>query len=322
MATIGTSIETAASLLLAGEVVAIPTETVYGLAAVIHSEGAIRKVFSVKNRPFTDPLIVHVKDIEAIRPLVTDFPPLARKLMEAFSPGPLTVLFPKSEEVPDLVTNSSPLVAIRIPRHPVCLALLKRVGVPIAAPSANPFGGISPTKANHVQTGIGDKIPYILDGGQSEVGLESTIVQILAGDKLKVLRKGGISEEELQLFAELVGEEKVTKEFSEPVVPGSMLSHYAPTKPLHFFSEQRIKNSPPDSTGILCFREFVPGFPQQHQRRLSPKGDLVEAARNLFDALHELDELPVGQILSERFPEQGLGKAIQDRLYRASQKRT
>ena len=318
MAELGQNLDTAARFLAEENVVAIPTETVYGLAGRIDSEKAIRKIFEVKNRPFTDPLIVHVADVPSVETLVTHFPPLARKLMEAFSPGPLTVLLPRSNLVSNLVTNGSPLVALRIPNHPLTLELLKLVGKPLAAPSANPFGGISPTTAQHVQEGLGLKIPYILDGGSCEVGVESTIIQMMGDDQIKVLRQGGIPEEELALFAELVREENPEK----PVVPGSMLSHYAPAKPLFLATDSRTESLSPDTTGVLAFDSHLEAIPKANQILLSPSGNLKEAAQNLFQALHRLDSLPVESIVAVRLPEIGLGKAVNDRIFRASQKRT
>ena len=314
MAEIGKDVALAAALLRAGENVAVPTETVYGLAGIISNEAAIRRIFTIKNRPQSDPLIVHVDTVDAIPPLVKEFPSLAHKLFKAFSPGPLTILLPKSEKVSDLITNASPLVAIRIPSHPLCQVLLRELGEPLAAPSANPFGGISPTRPEHVQAGIGAKIPYILDGGPCSVGLESTIVQFTAEGEIRILRQGGISEESLQLFAELSRETESTQ---KPVVPGSMLSHYAPQKPLYLDGE----NLPAGKAGWLCFQNPKSGIPLVEQKILSQSGDVNEAARNLFDALHALDEMDVDFIVAEKATDEGLGRAINDRLYRASVKR-
>jgi L-threonylcarbamoyladenylate synthase len=312
MAEIGTDVHKAASVLKAGQNVAIPTETVYGLAGLISSETAIRRIFEIKNRPFTDPLIVHVASVDDVPPLVADFQELARKLFDAFSPGPLTILLPKSDMVPDLVTNSSPLVAIRIPAHPLCLQLLKEVGEPLAAPSANPFGGISPTKPSHVEKGLGRKIPYILDGGECGVGLESTIVKLEGENAIRVLRQGGIPEEDLMLFAALESDAAQ----AAVTVPGSMLSHYAPGKPLYL-----DETAPGGNLVWLRFQNELPGIPPERQRVLSPSGDAAEAARNLFDALHYLDSLEADGIAAEKLPAAGLGKAVNDRLFRASVKR-
>jgi L-threonylcarbamoyladenylate synthase len=316
MAEIGRDVGRAIALLKAGEIVAIPTETVYGLAACISSDTAVRKIFEAKQRPFTDPLIVHVASVDGVGSLVTDFPDMARKLMEAFSPGPLTILLPKSQLVSDLVTNNSPLVAIRIPAHPLALELLRELGEPIAAPSANPFGGISPTSAEHVQMGLGAKIPYILDGGDCGIGLESTIVKIEENGKIRILRQGGISQEELQLFVSL---ELEVPESSETVVPGSMLSHYAPRKPLYLIEGEMKAN--PENIGWLRFNTLLPEVSPENQIVLSPSGDLKEAGRNLFSALHQLDSMSVDEIRAERMPNHGIGRAINDRLFRASVKR-
>jgi L-threonylcarbamoyladenylate synthase len=316
MAEIGRDVGRAIALLKAGEIVAIPTETVYGLAACISSDTSVRKIFEAKQRPFTDPLIVHVASVDGVVPLVTDFPEIARKLMEAFSPGPLTILLPKSQLVSDLVTNNSPLVAIRIPAHPLALELLHGLGEPIAAPSANPFGGISPTSAGHVESGLGAKIPFILDGGDCGIGLESTIVKIEENGKIRILRQGGISQEELELFVSL---ELNGIESSETVVPGSMLSHYAPRKPLYLIEDEL--NTQKENIGWLRFNSLLSDVSPENQIVLSPTGDLKEAGRNLFSALHQLDSKSVDEIWAEKMPNYGIGRAINDRLFRASVKR-
>jgi L-threonylcarbamoyladenylate synthase len=313
MAEIGTDVKRAVQLLKAGLNVAIPTETVYGLAGIISSEKSIKQIFEIKKRPFTDPLIVHVASPEAINPLVSSFPPLAMQLFKAFCPGPLTILLPKSESVPDLVTNASPLVAIRIPAHPLCLQLLEELGEPVAAPSANPFGGISPTCATHVESGLGSAVPYILDGGPCRVGLESTIIKILPEGGISVLRQGGISEEELRLFADL----NLAEKQKEDVVPGSMLSHYAPRKPL--FTES--SKLPEGKMVCLRFQTALEGISEDRQVILSPSGNLSEAARGLFAALHRLDLMEADFILAEKVPDSGLGRAINDRLGRASHRK-
>ncbi len=177
----GTDIQLAAEYLLRGELVAIPTETVYGLAANALDERAVARVFEVKNRPLHNPLIIHVADVDQINRYTTDVPPAAQKLLSRFAPGPLTLLLPRNSTIPDIVTASSPLVAVRIPAHPMTRELLRRTGIPLAAPSANPFGYISPTTAGHVEKMLRDKIPYILDGGPCEAGIESTIIGFPAG---------------------------------------------------------------------------------------------------------------------------------------------
>ena len=315
MAETGTDIQKAAALLRKGEVVAIPTETVYGLAGIISSEKAIRRIYEVKNRPLSDPLIVHVASAEQMRPLITELPPIAEKLLEAFSPGPLTLLLPKSQKVSSLITSYSARVALRIPAHPLCLELIRQTGEALAAPSANPFGGISPTSSAHVQTGLGKKIPYILEGGECSVGLESTLIGILPDGKIQVLRQGGIPEEDLQLFAELHQEDSFE---SRPVVPGSMLSHYAPVKPLLLNPSEL----PEGKKMFMRFQHLLPGIAPENQRILSASGDLREAAMNLFSTLHLLDASDADFLVAEKVPDLGLGRAINDRLKRASAKRT
>ncbi len=318
MAAVGQDVKQAADLLKNEDIVAIPTETVYGLAGNAFSEKAIRKIFEVKNRPLTDPLIVHVATIEAITPLVKEIPDLAKKLFEAFSPGPITILLPRSGKIPDLVTNSSPFVAIRIPDHPLTLELLESIDFPLVAPSANPFGGLSPSTAEHVQKGIGAKIPYILDGGPCLVGLESTIVQIENENEIRILRQGGIPEEELLLFAEL----SLTERTEKQVVPGSMLSHYAPKKQLLLEPLTEVLTQfKPNQIGFLGFEYISPSLPKNQQVILSETGKLDEAARNLFQGLHHLDALSIEVIVVANIPEIGLGKAIKDRLKRAAAKR-
>jgi L-threonylcarbamoyladenylate synthase len=318
MAGVGQDIKQAADLLRNENLVAIPTETVYGLAGNAFSEKAIRKIFEVKNRPLTDPLIVHVANIEAITALVLEIPDLAKKLFEAFSPGPITILLPRSSKISDLVTNSSPFVAIRIPNHPLTLQLLVSIDFPLVAPSANPFGGLSPSTSEHVQKGIGAKIPYILEGGPCLVGLESTIVQIENENEIRILRQGGIPEEDLLLFAVLSLSDTTTKQ----VVPGSMLSHYAPNKQLLLEPLTDVLTKyEPNKIGFLGFDHFSTLLPKNQQVILSETGKLDEAARNLFQGLHHLDALPIEVIVVANIPEIGLGKAIKDRLKRAAAKR-
>lgn len=318
MALIGKDLEKAIDLLMQDEVVAIPTETVYGLAGNALSEKAIRKIFEVKNRPLSDPLIVHLPSVDSIGLYVKELPELASQLFKAFSPGPLTILLPKSDIISDLVTNRSPLVAIRIPNHPLTLNLLRELPFPLVAPSANPFGHLSPTLPQHVEASLGSKISYILDGGPCRIGLESTIVQLINGKEIKVLRQGGISEESLQTVAQLTNDENLLTEVS----PGSSLSHYAPAIPLKLGTISPVlEKFKPEEIGYLGFDTFSPEIPQNNQRILSPKSDLNEAARNLFSSLHQLDQLPIRVIVASFFPNEGIGKAINDRLNRAAAKR-
>lgn len=318
MSGVGKDIEKAVGLLMADEVVAIPTETVYGLAGNALSEKAIRKIFEVKNRPLTDPLIVHLPDLDSIPLYVTNLPDLAIQLFKTFSPGPLTILLPKSKLISDLVTNGSPLVAIRIPNHPLTLKLLRELPFPLVAPSANPFGQLSPTKAEHVQQSLGKKILYILDGGPCEVGLESTIIQLVNETDIRVLRQGGISEESLLALVKLAKEEALEK----ITVPGSMESHYAPSLPLRIGPvENLLAQYRSEEIAWLGFEKLEGDIPQTNQLLLSPKADLNEAARNLFDCLHRLEKLPVKIIGTQFLPNMGIGKAVNERLKRAAVKR-
>lgn len=308
---VGNDLNAAIRLLTRGELVAIPTETVYGLAANALDDAAVVKIFEAKKRPRFNPLIVHVADWAQARAYVSEVPPLAEKLAQAFWPGPLTLLLPKNHLIPDLVTAGSPHVALRAPRHPLAQELLRALPFPLAAPSANPFGYISPTTAAHVLAQLGDAVSYILDGGPAEVGLESTIVGF--DEQGAVLyRLGGFGMDELEAVAGPIRDGRQTE--GKPQASGMLKSHYAPKTSLW------LENSPsdrPEKTGSLRFREYLPGIPREWQRLLSPKGDLAEAARNLFVYLHELDQLGLDAILAERVPGHGLGLAINDRLERA-----
>lgn len=321
MAIIGTDIQKAMALLCDQQVVAIPTETVYGLAGNGFSEKAVAQIFAVKNRPFFDPLILHIGNLKMLEQIASTLPPLALQLAQQFWPGPLTLVLPKTANVPNLVTAGSDWVAVRMPKHPLALALLQNLSFPVAAPSANPFGYISPTSAQHVANQLGDKIPYILDGGSSEVGVESTIVQIIE-DKIRVLRLGGLSIEDLQ---QCLGKEitDITLSASNPKAPGMLSSHYAPTKPLYMLQnnqswEEALQQMPPN-TAILAFNELPTNLQESYPHLiLSKNACLNQAAANLFAALRTLEALNVSCILAQYVPETGLGRAINDRLRRAS----
>lgn len=313
----GTDIQKARSILTAEGLVAIPTETVYGLAGNGLSNVAITRIFEAKNRPFFDPLILHIGDISQVTSLVITIPAPLQKLMETFWPGPLTVLLPKSQVVPDLVTSGQDRVALRIPQHPLTLSLLLSLDFPLAAPSANPFGYVSPTTAQHVADQLGDQVDYILDGGSCSIGLESTIVG-MEGDAIVVYRKGGLAIEEIE---KLVGPIQLTDiSTSKPAAPGMLIKHYAPSKSVHWKQDW---DGPWDETvGILGFQHLHPQLPAQNQLLLSPTGDLREAAYHLFAFLREMDRWPVQHILVEKVPDIGLGKAINDKLTRATASRT
>ncbi|MCK8494469.1 L-threonylcarbamoyladenylate synthase [Spirosoma sp. RP8] len=314
MTQIGTDIHVATQFLEAGNVVGIPTETVYGLAGNALNPDAVLTIFRVKNRPAFDPLIVHTDSLIKVEQFVTDIPEPARLLAETFWPGPLTLLLPRHDRIPDLVTSGLPTVAVRIPNHPLTLDLLRSLDFPLAAPSANPFGYISPTTAQHVANQLGDQVPYILDGGPASVGLESTIIGF-ENNTATVFRLGGMALEQIE---RVIGPVAVrTHSTSNPKAPGMLSSHYAPRKPLVLLQPGE---TPPfhDKAGALVFREPFGGIQPDHQRVLSPTGDLNEAAKNLFAHLRTLDSLPVEMIYAEPLPNQGLGWAMNDRLRRAA----
>lgn len=313
----GTDLARAIQLLEAGEVVAIPTETVYGLAANALSETAVLKIFEAKKRPQFNPLIVHFANTEAAFSAVENIPEIARRLAQEFWPGPLTLLLPKKKHIPDLVTAGSDRVAVRVSAHPLFRKLLAALTFPLAAPSANLFTTISPTTATHVAKGLDGRIPYILDGGPSHVGLESTIIGFPAGEKPVLYRAGGISREVLEDF---LGMPLLLQNKPEehPVAPGQLRSHYAPAAPLYFGDSfpELMRQAGTGDVAIIAFQQRISGnFPQF---LLSPTGDLNEAARNLFTALHWANNQPVAAILAGAVPEKGLGVAINDRLRRAS----
>ena len=313
---IGTDISYAVQLLQQEQLVAIPTETVYGLAGNAFSEKAVSEIFAVKNRPSFDPLIIHTSAWERVGQWVEEIPEKARLLAANFMPGPLTLLLKRKDLIPDIVTAGSPLVAVRIPRHPLCLELLEKIDFPVAAPSANPFGYISPTTAQHVADQLGDRIHYILDGGSCTVGLESTIVGFPEGEPT-VFRKGGIAVESIE---NLIGPVRVrAHSTSNPQAPGMLKSHYAPRVPLQLGNlEELLQKHASLRLGLISFQKDYPEVPKAFRIVLSPSGDFTEAARRLFASLRYLDQQPLDMILAEPVPEEGLGRAINDRLRRAA----
>lgn len=320
MAQIGTDIALAQSFLESGKLVGIPTETVYGLAGNALNPESVALIFETKNRPSFDPLILHTSSLARVEEFVSDFPDKLKVLGEQFWPGPLTLLLPRKSIVPDLVTSGLDRVAVRVPNHPLTLTLLEQLDFPLAAPSANPFGYISPTQAAHVEAQLGEKIPYILEGGSCEVGLESTIVG-MEGEELVLYRLGGL---EISAIEEVVGPVKVKDHSSSnPAAPGQLDSHYAPRKPfvlgdLRALIRENLEKR--TKFGVLSFSDFFPEVSPANQMALSTRRDLHEAAKNLFSAMRKLDETPVEVILAELTPETGLGRAINDRLRRAAVK--
>lgn len=315
--TTGTDIKQAISFLTNGELVAIPTETVYGLAANALNEDAVLKIYEAKNRPQFNPLIMHVASFEKAEPFIEQIPAEAKLLADAFWPGPLTILFTKKSSVPDLVTAGSNRVAIRVPNHPLTLELLQQINFPLAAPSANPSGYVSPTTAEHVYEGLNGKIPYILNGGECTVGVESTIVGWNEEDELEVYRLGGIPVEAIE---KVIGRKiKTIKKLTEnPDAPGQLKSHYATHTPLYMRKADELIRLFEDKKIVLInFSKYHPDVPKEQQFILSESGSLEEAAKNLFRILRETDKLKADVILAEHLPNEGLGRAINDRLERA-----
>ncbi len=311
---IGKDLQKAIALLNNNEVVAIPTETVYGLAANALSEEAVVKIFDAKQRPFFNPLIIHVSSVNEIDKYA-EIDDLSLKLAKHFMPGPLTLLLPKKEVVPDLVTAGSNKVAIRVPQHELTLKLLQQLNFPIAAPSANPFGYVSPVSAQHVYDGLYNKIPYILDGGNCNVGLESTIVEV-ENDDVILHRVGGLSIEKIE---EVIERKLIIKKSQkDPETSGQLKSHYATSTDLIQGNiEELLKQHQNKKIALLSFQKTYSQIAESDQYILSKEGDLNIAAQQLFKVMRILDEKKYDIILAEIFPNDGLGLAINDRLHRA-----
>lgn len=311
------AVETAAELLRKGEIVALPTETVYGLAADAFKPEAVIKVFEAKERPRFDPLIVHLPEpawLEQIARIATASQPLIEKLIGRFWPGPFTVVVPRRERIPDIVTAGLETVAVRISAHPLFAEVIQSFGSPLAAPSANRFGSISPTSAQHVVDELNERVPVVVDGGSTLHGIESTIVAVRDG-RIEVLRRGPITTEELQEFGEVVSE--TSRQL--PEAPGQLPSHYKPRTPLILVDDPLAFSAPSNKKcGLLAWRtiEGIDRFVAV--RTLSRRQDLREAAANLFRFLRELDQMNLDLLVAERLPTEGLGAAIMDRLERAA----
>jgi L-threonylcarbamoyladenylate synthase len=310
------SIQKASEIIKAGGVVAFPTETVYGLGADAFAPVAVARIFEIKRRPRFDPLIVHICHPRQLEKLVLHVPLNAKRLMDRFWPGPITFVLPKREAVPDIVTAGLETVAVRMPNHSMALRLIELSGSPIAAPSANPFGAVSPTTADHVREQLGPEVDLILDGGPCRVGLESTILSF--GRKPRLLRPGGISLEEIQT---IIGKVEVSRPALELVsAPGMLPRHYAPRTPIILARDGEVLDLDGERSniGYLLFREQPGNIRSGSVEVLSAEGDLREAAANLFTAIRRLDALGLEKIIAQPVPEVGLGRAIMDRLRRAS----
>jgi len=316
---ITTDLELVINSLKRGEIVSIPTETVYGLAGNALKEESVDLIFNLKKRPAFNPLIVHIPDVNFLDRVAENIPDPAKLLANHFWPGPLTLILKKKASIPNRVTAGKDTVAVRVPNHPLTLELLKKLPFPLAAPSANPFGSISPTLAIHVYKYFGDKVPFILDGGSCKSGLESTIIGF-ENETPVLYRHGALA---LEKIKEVIGPVKeLIKNDQNPQAPGMLSKHYAPqTETIR--SEnilETIANFPNKKIGVLSFQKIELSEEITHQEILSEKGHLEEAARNLYAALHRLDQLQLELIVVPYFPNHGLGKTINDRLQRAIQK--
>ena len=310
-----TSVSEAARLLKEGEVVAIPTETVYGLAGNAFEPKALAKIFAAKERPTFDPLIVHIADIAQLTDIAKDIPDSAYRLAEAYWPGPMTIILPKKDCIPDLCTSALPSVAVRFPSHPIAQAIIKESGLPLAAPSANLFKHVSPTTAEHVAAQLADRIAGIVDGGPCSVGVESSIIS-LAGEKPTVLRPGAITPE---MFAKVLGDVAIKESTSKPgqpmLAPGQCDTHYRPQVPL-YYGEVPAGYTLPEHTVRIAFGTQTGPIPATVN--LSATGDMVEATSKLYAFMHDLDKSEYDLILVDPIPNTGVGMALNDRLKRAS----
>ena len=310
-----TSVSEAARLLKEGEVVAIPTETVYGLAGNAFEPKALAKIFAAKERPTFDPLIVHIADIAQLTDIAKDIPDSAYRLAEAYWPGPMTIILPKKDCIPDLCTSALPSVAVRFPSHPIAQAIIKESGLPLAAPSANLFKHVSPTTAEHVAAQLADRIAGIVDGGPCSVGVESSIIS-LAGEKPTVLRPGAITPE---MFAKVLGDVAIKESTSKPgqpmLAPGQCDTHYRPQVPL-YYGEVPAGYTLPEHTVRIAFGTQAGPIPATVN--LSATGDMVEATSKLYAFMHDLDKSEYDLILVDPIPNTGVGMALNDRLKRAS----
>lgn len=309
-----TDLTKAAEIIRNGGLVAFPTETVYGLGADALNAVAAARIFEVKKRPSFDPLIVHIADISGIDMVAHTVDKKSQRLMERFWPGPLTVVLEKNSSVPDIVTSGLETVAVRMPSHPAALSLIKNSATPIAAPSANRFGCLSPTSAGHVYSQLGSSVDMILDGGPSTIGVESTIVRVING-RVHLLRPGGTPPEEIEDF---LGESVVIKHNHDKTeAPGQLPYHYSPEKRLILVDKIETID---ERSGYLFFGAPSFSYPPERCSVLTETGNLREAAANLFSQLHRLDSLNIDLIYAERVEGSGLGVAIMDRLKKASMK--
>ncbi len=315
-------------LLKNDDIIGIPTETVYGLGGNALKEKSVRRIFQTKGRPLIDPLIVHCKDLESTDSIAVSNQRF-RTLAEAFWPGPLTLIVPKKKRVPDIVTAGLDSVAIRVPRHPVFLSLLEKIDFPLAVPSANPFGYVSPTLAEHVQRTLGKKIKAILDGGPCEVGLESTILDLRNPEKPVLLRQGPITASQISKCLDcmvVAGTNKKNDDQSAQSAPGQLTRHYSPKTKVDLLENGSVQKENStvfhidSSTALVCNQKPEWYVNQSNIYWLSETGNADEMARNLFALIQKLDGQQLQKIYVEKAPSEKLGLAINDRLERAAAK--
>jgi L-threonylcarbamoyladenylate synthase len=327
MSIISKDISKAIALLTNEQLVAIPTETVYGLAGNIYSQKAINAIFETKKRPFFNPLIVHIHSADALSNIVETVPKKAQLLADAFWPGPITLVLKKKAIIPDLITAGKDTVAVRVPNHPTTLELLRQLPFPLAAPSANPFSSISPTTAKHVEDYFKDHITMVLDGGACKSGIESTIIGF-ENEEPVIYRLGSTSIEAIEAIVgpvkikNLVTEQNLSQKEIAPDAPGMLERHYAPKTKIILTDDlnKSIKEHQDKKIGVLLYQKSIEDGVVSFQVTLSTKGDLAEAASHLYEALHQLDKQDIDLIIAEKFPDNGLGKSINDRLNRATKK--
>jgi len=330
------SIELAAQILRSGGLAAFPTETVYGLGADAFNPQALAKVFEAKGRPHFDPLIIHIAAVEALEKtanlslLNAETKKRLFLLAENLWPGPLSIVLPKNEKIPGIATAGLPTAAIRLPDHEAAQKLISLSSGAVAAPSANPFGSLSPTRAEHVRDGLGEKVDIILDGGATRIGLESTVLD-MTGNCIKILRPGGTPKEAIEKVIGAVqdGFNAEKNELCPQTSPGQLKSHYAPRTPLSVFTKEEIINRPyEEGAAFLFFDGSTRDAWLENQRKkpidnaviniLSESGEAVKAASVLFETLHDLDKRQMTKIFAQLAPNAGIGEAINDRLKRAA----
>lgn len=320
------SLDDAVAKLRQGEIVAIPTETVYGLAADASNDIALQKIFATKQRPADHPLIVHISDISHVVDWAECFPEVAVKLAKAFWPGALTLILPAKNHVSRVVRGGESTIALRVPNHPMTLALLERSGLSVAAPSANLFTQLSPTTAEHVEAGLGESIP-VLDGGACQVGIESTIVSVSAEGHWQLLRPGMISEDDIIRIAgkpqspNIIGLDKILVEEAKPKAPGQHALHYSPRTPLFLFKDKMMLIQECEAltqAGLKCAALLIGEGQQPNCSIVQLSNKPAEVAERLYSALHQLDALKVDQLLVELPPSDAPAwAAVLDRLNRA-----